>query len=68
MNRVIKQRVRDKVTREDERDGRESLPQPRKRLRGGKVTGRKEKGGKATGGKATGGKATGGKATRGKAT
>ena len=33
--------VDDKVG-EDERDARESSPQPRRRLRGGKVTGRKE--------------------------
>ena len=33
---------------DDERDARESLPQPGRRLRGGKVTGRKETGRRET--------------------
>ena len=36
--------VDDKVGKDDERDARESSPQPGRRLRGGKVTGRKETG------------------------
>ena len=36
--------VDDKVGEDDERDARESSPQPGRRLRGGKVTGRRETG------------------------
>ena len=65
----------------DTRDVRESSPQPGRKLRGGKVTGRRETGRKGTGGKTTGVKErgvgetggkekgvgeTGGKTTRGK--
>ena len=62
--------VDDKVGK-DTRDARESSPQPGRKLRGGKVTGRRETGRKETGGKTigvkergvgeTGGKTTGGK-------
>ena len=51
--------VDDKVGK-DTRDARESSPQPGRKLRGGKVTGRWETGRK-TGRKGTGGKTTGGK-------
>ena len=45
--------VDDKVGK-DTRDARESSPQPGRKLRGGKVTGRRETGRKGTGGKTTG--------------
>ena len=45
--------VDDKVGK-DNRDARESSPQPGRKLRGGKVTGRRETGRKGTGGKTTG--------------
>ena len=45
--------VDDKVGEGDERDARESSPQPGRRLRGGKVTGRKETGRRETGQKKT---------------
>ena len=70
-------KVDDKVDEDDERDARESSPQPGRRLRGGKVTGRsgigckemghKETGRKEMGEKTTGAKETGGKETRVKA-
>ena len=41
--------VDDKVGEDDERDARESSPQPGRRLRGGKVTGHRETGRKDTG-------------------
>ena len=41
--------VDDKVGEDDERDARESSPQPEKRPSGGKVTGRRETGHKETG-------------------
>ena len=50
--------VDDKVGEDDERDARESSPQPGRRLRGGKVTGRRETGHKETGRKETGRKET----------
>ena len=53
--------VDDKVGEDDERDARESSPQPRRRLRGGKVTGRRETGRRETGRKETGRKEMGGK-------
>ena len=40
--------VDDKVGEGEENDARESSPQPRRRLTGGKVTGRKETGHKET--------------------
>ena len=43
---------------DDERDARESSPQPGRRLRGGKVTGRRETGRKETGHRETGRKET----------
>ena len=46
---------------DDERDARESSPQPGRRLRGGKVTGSRETGCKETGRKETGRTETGGK-------
>ena len=46
--------VDDKVGK-DTRDARESSPQPDRKLRGGKVTGRMETGRKETGRKGTGG-------------
>ena len=46
--------VDDKVGEDDERDVRESSPQPGRRLRGGKVTGRRETGCKETGRRETG--------------
>ena len=55
--------VDDKVGGGDERDTRESSPQPRSRLRGSKMTGRKETGCKKMGGKETGGTEMRGKAT-----
>ena len=48
----------DKVGEDDERDARESSPQPGKRLRGGKVTGHRETGRKETGRRETGRKET----------
>ena len=48
----------DKVGEDDERDARESSPQPGRRLRGGKVTGRRETGRKETGRRETGRKET----------
>ena len=53
--------VDDKVGEDDERDARESSPQPGRRLRGGKVTGRKETGRRETGRKETRRKEMGGK-------
>ena len=50
--------VDDKVGK-DNRDARESSPQPGRKLRGGKVTGRRETGRKETGRKGRGGKTTG---------
>ena len=50
--------VDDKVGEDDERDARESSPQPGRRLRGDKVTGRRETGRKETGRRETGGKMT----------
>ena len=50
--------VDDKVGEDDERDARESSPQPGRRLRGGKVTGRRETGRKETGRRETGRKQT----------
>ena len=41
--------VDDKVGEDDERDARESSPQPGRRLRGGKVTGHRETGCRETG-------------------
>ena len=46
--------VDDKVGDDDERNTRESSPQPGRRLRGGKVIGRREMGCKETGGRETG--------------
>ena len=51
--------VDDKVGEDDERDARESSPQPGRRLRGGKVTGCRETGRKETGCRETGRKKTG---------
>ena len=53
--------VDDKVGEDDERDARESSPQPGRRLRGGKVTGRRETGRKETRKKEMGGKTNGSK-------
>ena len=53
----------DKVGEDDERDARESSPQPVRGLRGGKVTGCREIGCKETGRKDTGHKETGRKET-----
>ena len=50
--------VDDKVGEDDERDARESSPQPGRRLRGGKMTGRSEPGRRETGRKETGRKET----------
>ena len=50
--------VDDKVGEDDERDARESSPQPGMWLIGGKVTGRRETGRKETGRKETGRKET----------
>ena len=57
--------VDDKVGK-DTRDARESSPQPGRKLRGGKVTGRRETGRKGTGGKTTGVKERGEWETGGK--
>ena len=46
--------VDDKVGEDNERDARESSPQPGRRLRGGKVTGHRETGRKQTGRRETG--------------
>ena len=46
--------VDDKVGEDDERDARESSPQPGRRLRGGKVTGQRETGCKEMGRSETG--------------
>ena len=51
----------DKVGEDDERDAKESSPQPGRRLRGGKVTGHKETGRKETRRKEMGGKTNGSK-------
>ena len=48
----------DKVEEDDERDARESSPQPGRMMRGGKVTGRRETGCKETGRRETGRKET----------
>ena len=53
--------VDDKVGEDDERDARESSPQPGRRLRGGKVTGRRETGRKEKGMKEMGEKTNGSK-------
>ena len=53
--------VDDKVGVDNERDARESSPQPGRRLRGGKVTGRRETGRRETGRKETRRKEMGGK-------
>ena len=58
--------VDDKVGEDDERDARESSPQPGRRLRGGKVTSRRETGRKETGHRETGRKETGRKKMGGK--
>ncbi|KAI0224224.1 hypothetical protein LSAT2_024758 [Lamellibrachia satsuma] len=58
--------VDDKVGEDDERDARESSPQPGRRLRGGKVTGRRETGRKETGRRETGRKETRRKEMEGK--
>ena len=58
-------RVDDKLEK-DTRDARESSPQPGRKLRGGKVTGRRETGRKGTGGKTTGVKERGVGETGGK--
>ena len=55
-----------KVGEVDERDGRQSSPQPGGRLRGGKVTGRRETGRNETGHRETGRKETGRKEMGGK--
>ena len=57
--------VDDKVGK-DTRDARESSPQPGRKLRGGKVTGRRETGRKGMGGKTTGVKERGAEETGGK--
>ena len=51
---------------DEERDARESSPQPGRRRRGSKVTGRRETGRKETGRKETGRKKMGEKTTRAK--
>ena len=51
--------VDDKVGEDDERDARESSPQPGRRLRGGKVTGHRDTGCKEMGRKETGRKEMG---------
>ena len=56
--------VDDKVGEDDERDARESSPQPGRRLRGDKVTGRRETGRKEMGCRETGRRETGRKETR----
>ena len=53
--------VYDKLGEDDERDARESSPQPGRRLRRGKVTGRRETGRKETRRKEMGGKTNGSK-------
>ena len=53
--------VDDKLGEDDDRDARESSPQPGRRLRGGKVTGHRETGRRETGQKETGRKEMGGK-------
>ena len=53
--------VDDKVGEDDERDARKSSPQPGRRLRRGKVTGRRETGRKETRRKEMGGKTNGSK-------
>ena len=53
--------VDDKVWEDDERDARESSPQPGRRLRRGKVTGRRDTGRRETGRKETRRKEMGGK-------
>ena len=58
--------VYDKVGEDDDRDARESSPQPGRRLRGGKVTGRRETGRKETGCRETGRKEMGRKEMGGK--
>ena len=58
--------VDDKVEEDDERDARESSPQPGRRLRGGKVTGRRETGCKEIGRRETGRKETRRKEMEGK--
>ena len=58
--------VDDKVGEDDERDARESSPQPGRRLRGGKVTCRRETGRKETGRRETGRKEMGGKTNESK--
>ena len=50
--------VDDKVGEDDERDARESSPQPGRRLRGDKVTGHRKTGRKETGRRETGRKET----------
>ena len=50
--------VDDKMGEDNERDARESSPQPGRRLRGGKVTGCRETGHKETGRRETGRKET----------
>ena len=59
--------VDDKVREDDERDARESSPQPGRRLRGDKMTGRRETGRKETGRKERGRKETRKKEMGGKA-
>ena len=49
----------DRVGEDDERDAKESSPQPGRRLKEGKVTGRRETGWKETGCRETGRKETG---------
>ena len=58
----------DKVGEDNERDARESSPQPGRRLKGGKVTDRRETGRKETIVKAMGVRETGVKVSGGKAT
>ena len=53
--------IDDKMGEDDERDARESSPQPGKRLSGGKVKGRKEERRRETGRKETRKKEMGGK-------
>ena len=57
--------VADEMVEGDERNARESSPQPGRKLRGGKVTWRKETGRKETERKETGGTETGAKVTGG---
>ena len=58
--------VDDKVGEDDDRDAKESSPQPGRRLRGGKVTYHRETGRKETGRRETGRKETGRKEMGGK--